>query len=1579
MPENPGNDMVLRGTAEALPPLFPSKIFAGRRFIVVGGTGFLGKVWLSMLLARFPELGHVWLVVRAKGAQTSEERFWSEIATSPVFDPLRERYPGPQFEEFIRDKITPVDGDVGRQHLGFSEDLVEELKGVAAVVNVAGVVDFNPPLDEALDVNAFGVNNLIELTKTLGSAMMHTSTCYVAGYRTGFIEEVDPRAVPFPRAEGAPGARLIAEPGGIPMDRNLERSHWDPQNEISECLDVITHTRQRCEDQFRQSLFLDEAKSNLKRRGEPCRGRVLEEELTSVKRKFIQDRLVEAGMERALYWGWPNIYTYTKSIGEQVIAASGIPYTIVRPAVIESSTVYPFQSWNEGINTSAPFILMAFKGQMQIPNDGNIRLDIIPVDMVTSGMIAALAELLEGTQKPVYQFGASDVNPCHMTRYLELIGLYKRKKLQDGGDEGNRLINAIIARFEPFELSKQDYEKHGAHAIANAERKVASLLERASVGPMASWLKPAARALRKAARTEDKIGDVMDLFLPFVAECDYEFSCQNTRTAMGRMPPEERARFYWEPEKINWRQWMYEVHLPGIEKYAAPALEERMRRELKPLRKHETMVALLDEMAERHDHAVALRFLEEDGFSRITFIEWREASASCAARLAARGIAKGDRVLLAGENRPAWPIAYFGIMRAGGIAVPVDPKWTAAQLENVVRSSGAKVAMFAGDVPAGLELQKRMPSLEVMNLDDSVVDDRRLEPPNVGVEPSDLASIIYTSGTTGEPKGVMLTHDNFTSLLAGITPLFFLRPTDGVLSVLPLHHTFEFSCGLLLPMSSGATINYIGELTADRLSEGLEKGHITGMVGVPALWQMLERRMRQSIDERGGLAKRGFDLALELNRMLGKSVGIDAGKLFFGSVHSRLGGNVRYLISGGSALPKSTADIFAGLGLKLSEGYGLTEAAPVLTVAKATPKSHVGQVGKPIPGIEIKIADEDKDGIGEVLARGPNVMQGYYGNDGATKDVIDDDGWLHTGDLGKIDKRGQLVLSGRSKDVIVSSSGENVYPDDVEDMLGDVKHIDELSIVGLDKGENEVVACIAVPLGDDETPRAEAHARAMRSLKDAIAKLPRHCQPAVVHLYDAELPKTVTRKVKRSEVKIILERLATASRAPRIDGMRIDHGADGRLAAVQHAVATIAGRKPADITPSLSLSADLGFDSLMAMELQVALERQLDVSIDNEQLSRVETVDDLVRLTGSRPVRSTAIIERRDAEPIALPPPVASMAKTLLTKAQMGFYRNVMKPEVFGRAFIPHNRNTIVVSNHSSHLDMGFVKFALGSYGSDVVSLAAADYFFAGRWRKTYFDQLTNLQAFDRKTNLRQALRQTGDTIRGGKTVLMFPEGTRSKDGVIHDFKATLGHLSLSTRTDILPVYLRGTYESWPKGRRVPTRRDIAAYIGPPLEIEHLERLTQGMKFSNACRAVARLAREAVIAMQRGGVLDLSEMSSLEEALGERTEHPLVSLFKRLEGKYVAGKVDRTLTFYFSLGAEAEAKWTARLEPDGCKIELGKPVGNSADCVLKTNPDLFTKMILESYMPTPMEIMSGMVKSNDVGLLATFQQAFDLS
>jgi long-chain acyl-CoA synthetase len=641
--------------------------------------------------------------------------------------------------------------------------------------------------------------------------------------------------------------------------------------------------------------------------------------------------------------------------------------------------------------------------------------------------------------------------------------------------------------------------------------------------------------------------------------------------------------------------------------------------------------------------------------------------------------------------------------------------------------------------------------------------------------------------------------------------------------------------------------------------------------------------------------------------------------------------------------------------------------------------------------VRIKIANPDEHGIGEVLAHGPNVMVGYANNPEATAQAVDEAGWLHTGDLGSLDDKGRLIIVGRKKDVIVAANGENVYPDDVETLLGKIDSIKELAIVGIDDGRGgERVACLAVPEGEDapaapfapsdgeQAParaRAERHERALRALREAVQKLSKANQPAVIHLYDADLPRTATRKVKRAEVKVIMSRLVSATELPPPDAGAFE------VSPTRHAIAAIANRKPIEISAETKLKADLGFDSLMTMELSVALERQAGSPIDTRRLAESETVAEVERLVSASRTEATAsrVVEAAPEEPITLPPIVAEAAKQLMTRAQMGFYGKVMAPKVYGRAYIPHNRNTIVASNHTSHLDMGFVKYALGSYGEGLVSLAAQDYFFeGGRLRRAYFENLTNLASFDRKGGLRQALRQAGEIIEQGKTVLIFPEGTRSPTGAIQEFKPAIAHLALTHEVDILPVYLGGTHQALPKGRRIPVRRDITARIGLPLEIAELKRLTAGMKFPAACRKVADLTQRAICALRDGEVLDLRGIASLEDAAPVK-EHPLVSLFRELESRYKAFRVTQPITYYFTLGAENEAKWTLTIEPERCEARIGKPPGAQADCVLKTTPEIFTKIVREAYTPSPMEFMTGLVKSNDISLLQTFQKVFDLA
>src|SRR6476661_9045393 len=390
----------------------------------------------------------------------------------------------------------------------------------------------------------------------------------------------------------------------------------------------------------------------------------------------------------------------------------------------------------------------------------------------------------------------------------------------------------------------------------------------------------------------------------------------------------------------------------------------------------------------------------------------------------------------------------------------------------------------------------------------------------------------FTSGTARPPKSGVFFHRNLTSMVSMLSSVFDMTTSDGVLSVLPLHHTFEFSTGFLTPLSRGAQITYLPELTSDALARAIKNGHVTGMVGVPALCELLHRRIKNRLYERSEWIGKTADNLIQANAWLRDNTPLNFGQVLFYPIHEGLGGRIRYFISGGSALSDKIQRDFQGLGFTILEGYGLTEASPVLTVTRPENRMLAGTVGKSLPGVEIRIAEPDASGVGEVIARGPNVMVGYFGNEEATKQTLIDR-WLYTGDLGRLDDDGNLYLVGRSKDIIVDTNGKNVYPDEVKEVYQESPYIKELSVIGLPDGIGEKVACMVVPDNeyDISLSRAELRQKIEEHFREVSAKLPYYKRVKLLHFTDEELPRTATRKVKRREVLKMMQALEERTRS----------------------------------------------------------------------------------------------------------------------------------------------------------------------------------------------------------------------------------------------------------------------------------------------------------------------------------------------------------------------------------------------------------------------------------------------------------------
>ena len=386
------------------------------------------------------------------------------------------------------------------------------------------------------------------------------------------------------------------------------------------------------------------------------------------------------------------------------------------------------------------------------------------------------------------------------------------------------------------------------------------------------------------------------------------------------------------------------------------------------------------------------------------------------------------------------------------------------------------------------------------------------------IYPDQMGIMLFTSGTTAMSKAVMLSHKNIVSNVMDVTQTFDIDENDRLLSFLPLHHVFECTAGFLYPVSVGGCICFSEGVK--HMADNIKEFGITAMISVPAVFEVIYRKVMKGIEKKGKLetVKKGVKISQVLLK-----VGIDVRKKLFKEIHANLGGKLRLAVAGGAALDPETQKGFNDLGITLLQGYGLTESSPV--IAAETPKNRrIGSIGRKLPSVEVKIENPDEEGVGELLAKGPNIMLGYYENEEATKSTLDKDGWLHTGDLAKIDKDGYIYISGRKKSVIVLNNGKNVYPEELENLLNKIEGVKESFVYEKKEDDGDVKVCSKLVydkelIKDLYNIEGEDNIREFlwSKVKEVNNLMPKYKYIKEMIITEEELIKTTTLKIKRHE------------------------------------------------------------------------------------------------------------------------------------------------------------------------------------------------------------------------------------------------------------------------------------------------------------------------------------------------------------------------------------------------------------------------------------------------------------------------------
>jgi long-chain acyl-CoA synthetase len=758
------------------------------------------------------------------------------------------------------------------------------------------------------------------------------------------------------------------------------------------------------------------------------------------------------------------------------------------------------------------------------------------------------------------------------------------------------------------------------------------------------------------------------------------------------------------------------------------------------------------------------------------------------------------RVAIFSDNSPEWVIAFYAIVKGKGISVPVDSMSTVHDVAYILKDSKPESVFVSADKAQLLKeaIKESGFYTKVIRFDELHVPEDGFSSEAIHISDHEATAVIlYTSGTTGSPKGVMLSYKNlFANLEAVCHDVPVYTPDDRVMVLLPLHHIFSLMGTLIAPLYVHATMVFNTSLAAEEMLATLQQFRITMMIGVPRLYQLLYKGLNEKISH--NMAAR---VMLKLASMVNS---LRFSRFLFSSVQKKFGGSIKYMISGGASIEARIVGFFKHLGFEILEGYGMTETAPMITFTRPG-TVRPGIPGQPLKCVRIEIRDE------EIVVSGDNVMQGYYNKPKETEEVLKD-GWLYTGDLGFVDAKGYVNITGRRKDIIVLPNGKNINPTELEEsILVSYSEIKECGVFMKDGALHAIILPDFRKVNEKGITDLDHHIK-----WNVIDVFNRSVSPykkiLKFHITGAELPKTRLGKIKRFALAgLITEKKETHAKEP------ATHEYQALKKFLEEETQQV-------VLPNHHIELDLAVDSLGKVSLSAFIETAFGVDIKENNLAEFESVQKLAEYITARKTRSgfeginwSKILQ----EKVHMRLPESGFIHQILKNMSAIFLRLSLRMRVEGLENLP-DTPCILTPNHQSMLD-GFLvaSFFKRKFMKKTVVYAKERHFRNPLLK--FLAHRSNIILVDINKDLKLSIQKLAEALKKGKNLMIFPEGTRTHNGKIGDFKQTFAILSHELNIPVIPVAIRGAYDILPSGSRFPRffRKVTVSFLAPVFPENH--------------------------------------------------------------------------------------------------------------------------------------------------------------